>query len=599
MPNALLVYPRHPPSYWGHDFALDPLGLALFPPLGLLTVAAMFPPRCNLRMVDLNVTTLKDEDLVWADLAFTSTMLVQRPSLEQVVERCNKARVPVIAGGPHPTTFYQEMEGIDHFVLDEVEETFSVFWRDLENGTAKRVYRAPRKPDVTQTPLPRFDLIKLNDYHSMCLQFSRGCPFDCEFCDITKLYGRVSRTKTPKQMVAEFDLLYELGWRGPIFLVDDNFIGNKREVTRLLPVIAEWQKERGYPFMLHTEASANLARMNDLMDAMIAAGFNTVFVGIETTNPRALKKMKKPQNISMRDDNYLFTAMRKIQQKGMQVQGGFILGLDEDDESVFNTQIKFIQQLGIPMALVGLLVAIKGTNLWERLKRENRLLDKPVEINPTSLNFKPQMDPVTLVKGYLRVIGTIYDSTLENYFERCLTLLKHLNPVPHINKPLSQHMLFAGIMEVRQLLTRKQLPAFSRYIAKVSKYHPRMMPLALKLAATGHHCEKFTRQQTAIREFNEYLNLELASVNQAGLAVGAAPGIGRGGSFREEVLNRVDIRLKAIPEEFRYAGDGISEAIERFKFALSADMQPRSLAGGNFTLPIIDTTLPPGEAARS
>ena len=370
MPNALLLYPRHPPTYWGNNFALDLLGIrAAFPPLGLLTVAAMFPSRYNLRVVDLNVTSLEDRDLEWADLAFTSTMIVQRPSLERVVERCNRAGVPVIAGGPHPTTFHREMEGIDHFVLDEVEETFPTFLRDLEDGVAKEVYRAPGKPDVTVTPLPRFDLIDMNDYYSMCLQFSRGCPFDCEFCDITKLYGRVSRTKTPEQMVAEFDHLHELGWRGPLFLVDDNFIGNKREVTRLLPAIAEWQKDRGYPFTLSTEASVNLVRMNDLMDVMIDAGFDTVFLGIETPNPKALKKMKKPQNINVRDDNYLFTAVRKIQQKGMQVQGGFILGLDEDDESAFDAQIDFIQETGIPIALVGLLTALKDTNLWARLEQ--------------------------------------------------------------------------------------------------------------------------------------------------------------------------------------------------------------------------------------
>ena len=382
MPNALLIYPEHPPTYWGNNYALELLGIkAVFPPLGLLTVAAMFPSRYNLRLVDLNVTALEDADLEWADLAFTSTMIPQRPSLEQVVERCNRARVPVIAGGPHPTTFHEEMTGIDHFVLDEVEETFSTFLRDLENGTAKAVYRAPRKPDMTKAPVPRFDLINLSDYHSMCLQFSRGCPFDCEFCDITKLYGRVSRTKSPKQMVAEFDHLYDLGWRGPLFLVDDNFIGNKREVSRLLPVLAEWQQERGHPFSLFTEASVNLVRMNNLMDVMIDAGFDAVFLGIETPNPKALKKMKKPQNLDMRDDNYLFTAVRKIQQKGMMVLGGFILGLDDDDDNAFDAQIEFIQETGIPIALVGLLTALKGTNLWARLERENRLLDKPVEID--------------------------------------------------------------------------------------------------------------------------------------------------------------------------------------------------------------------------
>ena len=570
MPNALLLYPKHPPTYWGNNYALDLLGIkSAHPPLGLLTVAAMFPSRYNLRLVDLNVASLEDTDLNWADLVLTSSMIPQRPSLEQIVERCNRAQVPVVAGGPHPTTFHEEMEGVDHFVLDEVEETFPVFLRDLETGTAKPIYRAPRKPDVTLTPVPRFDLIDMNDYYSMSLQFSRGCPFDCEFCDITKLYGRVSRTKSPEQMVAEFDHLYELGWRGPLFLVDDNFIGNKREVKRLLPVIAEWQKEHRYPYSLTTEATVNLVRMNDLMDVMIEAGFESVFLGIETPNPKALKKMKKPQNIDRRDTNYLFTAVRKIQQKGMQVLGGFILGLDDDDGNAFDAQIEFIQAAGIPTSLVGLLTALKGTNLWDRLERENRLLNKPVEIDATGLNFKPQMDPKTLVEGYLRVIGTIYDATLENYFDRCLTLLDNLTPVPHIYKPVSKHVLLAGIMGIRRRLTPEQLPPFSRYIAKVSTHHPRFLPLAIRLAGMGIHCEKITRQVTILRGFKEYLKSELASFNEAGW--GSDPAPEREDEFRQEALRRASARQKAIPDEFRHAGDGISEALASFQVALSPE----------------------------
>ena len=289
-------------------------------------------------------------------------MIVQRVSLEAVIERCNRAGVPVIAGGPHPTTFHDEIAGVDHFVLDEAEEVFPGFLRDLEKGAAGAIYRQPRRPDVTATPIARFDLIDLDKYYSMGIQFSRGCPFDCEFCDITKLYGRTPRTKTPTQMVAEFDTLYGLGWKGPIFLVDDNFIGNKRDALRLLPVIAEWQKARGYPFALSTEASLNLARMDGLLDAMIDAGFDTVFLGIETPTPKALVKTRKPQNTSKTDENFLFNAVRKIQRKGMQVQGGFILGLDSDDEGVFDAQIDFIQQAGIPAAPINLLTAAAGNS---------------------------------------------------------------------------------------------------------------------------------------------------------------------------------------------------------------------------------------------
>ena len=593
MTNALLLYPKQPPTYWGNNYALDILGIkAAFPPLGLLTVAAMFPSRYNLRLVDLNVKTLEDADLEWADLAFTSTMIPQRPSLEQVVERCNRARVPVIAGGPHPTTFHEEIEGIDHFVLDEVEETFSTFLRDLENGTAKAIYRAPRKPDVTLAPIPRFDLIDMKEYHSMCLQFSRGCPFDCEFCDITKLYGRVSRTKSPQQMVAEFDHLYELGWRGPLFLVDDNFIGNKREVSRLLPVIADWQKAHGHPYSLSTEASVNLVRMNDLMDVMIEAGFDTVFLGIETPNPKALKKMKKPQNLDMRDENYLFTAVRKIQQKGMQVQGGFILGLDDDDDNAFDAQIEFIQGSGIPIALVGLLTALKGTNLWTRLEREGRLLDKPVEIDDTALNFKPQMDPKTLVEGYLRVISTIYDSTLENYLDRCLTLMDNLNPVPHLYKRVSKHVLYASIMGIRRRLTPEQLPVFSRYIAKVSRDHPRFLPLAIRLAGMGYHCEKFTRQQMVIRGFKEYLKSELASFNEARWGPDSEPGVDD--ELRQKALRLASARQRRIPDEFRFAGDGISESLAAFRVALSSEARPAAPVN----LPVAGEAVRSGETAH-
>ena len=429
----------------------------------------------------------------------------------------------------------------------------------------------------------------------MCLQFSRGCPFDCEFCDITKLYGRVSRTKTPEQMVAEFDRLYELGWRGPLFLVDDNFIGNKREVSRLLPVIAEWQKERGHPYSLFTEASVNLVRMNDLMDVMIEAGFDAVFLGIETPNPRALRKMKKPQNLDTRDENYLLTSVRRIQQKGMMVLGGFILGLDDDDENAFDAQIEFIQEAGIPIALVGLLTALKGTNLWARLERENRLLDKPVEIDATALNFKPEMDPQTLVEGYLRVVGTIYDSTLENYFDRCLALLDNLNPVPHIYKPVSKHLLYLGIMGIRRRLTPDQLPVFSRYIARVSRDHPRLLPLAVRLAAMGYHCEKLTRQQTVLREFKSYLKSELASFNEAGRGSDAAAGVAE--SFRQEALQRSEARQRAIPEEFRHAGDGISESLAAFRLALSTEGQQALPDNGN--LPLAGGKVDLREAARS
>jgi len=572
MPNALLVYPEHPPAYWGAKYALEMLGKkAVFPPLGLLTVAAMFPPEYDLRVVDMNVSPLEDADLEWADMVFTSTMIVQRVSLQTVIERCNRVGVPVVAGGPHPTTFHDEITGVDHFVLDEAEEILPEFLRDLENGTAKAMYREPRKPDVTRTPVPRFDLIDLNAYHSMCVQFSRGCPFDCEFCDITKLYGRVPRTKTPEQMVNEFESLYGLGWRGPLFLVDDNFIGNKRDALKLLPVVAEWQKARSYPFPLFTEATVNLARMDELMDAMIEAGFNSVFLGIETPNPKALIKMKKPQNVNKQEEHFLLNAVRKIQHKGMQVQGGFILGLDDDDEGVFDAQIDFIQEAGIPMAPIYMLGAVKGTNLYNRLKSENRLLDGPIEIDATALNFKPEMNPKTLVEGYQRVTTTIYDPTLENYFTRCLTLFEHLKPVPHLQKPKSKNALFLDLMGVRRRLSSKQLPAYNKFIAKVSKDHPRMLPEAIRLAAMGYHFERVTRQQIPLREFKDFLAAELKGFKEA--ASQQSQEVEETRNRRQALLARVQARYESIPNDFRYQGDGIEPALEAFRSAVNTDVE--------------------------
>ena len=572
MPKALLVYPEHPPTYWGANYALEMVGIkSAFPPLGLLTIAAMFPPEYDLRVVDMNVAPLEDSDLEWADMAFTSTMIVQRVSLKTVIERCNRAGVPVIAGGPHPTTFHDEIPGVDHFVLDEAEEIFPGFLRDLEDGTAKTMYREPRKPDVTQTPVPRFDLIDLDNYYSMGLQFSRGCPFDCEFCDITKLYGRVPRTKSPAQMVTEFDSLRKLGWKGPLFLVDDNFIGNKREAMNLLPVIAEWQKAHGYPFSLSTEASVNLAHLDELMDAMVEAGFDTVFLGIETPNPKALIKTKKPQNTSRKEEDFLFHAVRKIQRKGMQVQGGFILGLDSDDEGVFDAQIEFIQQAGIPVAPIYLLTALRGTDMYERLRAEDRLLDKAIGTNAMTLNFKSELDPRTLLDGYRRVTATLYDPTLENYFQRCLAMFEHLKAVPHLRKPMGANAAVVAAMRVRRQLAKNQIPAFSRFIAQVSRNHPRMLSTALGLAGLGYHFERVTRQQIMIYDFKQFLEAELdlfrESVSQRAKRPDAIL------DRRRTLYARVETRYRSIPSDLRYSEDGVEPALQSFRATVDAQAE--------------------------
>ena len=572
MPNALLVSPEQPPTYWGANYALGISGVkATFPPLGLLTVAAMFPPEYDLRVVDMNVAALEDSDIEWADVVFTSTMIVQRVSLQAVIERCNRAGVPVVAGGPHPTTFHDEIEGVDHFVLDEVEEIFPDFLRDLENGAAKAIYREPGKPDVTQTPVPRFDLIDTENYYSMGVQFSRGCPFDCEFCDITKLYGRVPRTKAPAQIVEEFESLYRLGWRGPVFMVDDNFIGNKAEAMKLLPVVTEWQKAHGYPFSLSTEASLNLARMDDLMDEMIEAGFNTVFLGIETPTPKALLKTKKPQNVNEREENFLLNSIRKIQHKGMQVQGGFILGLDGDDESVFDAQIDFIQEAGIPVAPIFLLTALKGTDMYNRLMSEKRLLEVSIGTHSMTLNFQPEMNPRTLIEGYQRVTATLYDATLENYLKRCLTLFEHQKPVPHLLKRMSKTAMAVAVMSVRRELSAEQIPAFTKFIAKVSEDYPRMLPEAIRLAAMGYHFDIINRQQTMLHDFKEFLAAELKVFKKA--ASHRLQKTEEIRSRRQALFAQTDARYQSIPDDFRYLGDGIEDSLESFRSAVDAQVE--------------------------
>lgn len=505
MPRALLVYPEFPPSYWGFRYALELLGKrAPMPPLGLLTVAAMFPDSWELRLVDLNLQPLSDADLEWADLVLTSTMVVQQRSLREVLARCNALGKPVAVGGPHPTSFADEIVGADYFILDEVEETFPAFLAAFEAGRARREYRPESKPAVTSTPVPRYDLLDLSAYGSMALQFSRGCPFDCEFCDITKLFGRVPRTKTNEQILAELDAIYALGWRGSLFLVDDNFIGNKKEAMRLLPAIATWQRERDYPFDLYTEASVNLAKMEPLMDAMVAAGFSMVFLGIESPNPEALLKTHKVQNTAKDDRDYLLHAVEAIQRKGMEVTAGFILGLDGDGPEVFDAQVAFIQRAGIPIAMVGLLTALRGTNLYARLEREGRLVSESTGNNvEIALNFEPELDRDVLVDGYRRVLSTLYAPDLRTYFARCRTLLGRLGRGPKSSRRASRAELLAAFRSLRLQLFSPQGPAYAAFLAHTLLTRPTRLGQAIRMAVKGWHFQRYTEQTLAAHAYRE------------------------------------------------------------------------------------------------
>ena len=588
MPNALLVYPKFPPSYWGAQYALEFIGKkSAMPPLGLLTVAGMFPSGYQLKVVDMNVDPLTEEHLEWADMVFTSTMIVQKDSLREVIERAKRAQVPVIAGGPHPTTFYEEIDGVDHFVLDEVEDTFGEFLKDFEKGRAQRIYRSSAKPSIKDAPLPRYDLIDVHVYGSMALQFSRGCPFDCEFCDITKLFGRVPRTKSAEQILAEFDVLYNLGWRGRMFLVDDNFIGNKRDAMHVLPEIARWQKARNYPFSLYTEASVNLSGLDDLLDAMVDAGFTMAFLGIETPNREALLKTKKAQNTHRHDDNFLLNAVRKIQEKGLEVTAGFILGLDSDGEEAFDAQIEFIQQAGIPTAMVGLLSALKGTDLYKRLQNEGRLLEESSGNNVSvSLNFRTEMDHEVLIQGYKRVLSTLYDPGLKNYFGRCLTMLQRVKSRSHVTPKIGKAEWMALAKSLKRQLLSRQGPAYLKFLLAVVKEKPRVFSDAVRLAILGYHFEKTTSQQIAVDDFKRYLEAEFEFFKQAlsRIATSEMQRIAEIQNSVRALLYRVHLKYDQIHEDFRYC---LADALDSFKRSVESQIEELS-AGSRLKFPTTD-----------
>ncbi len=531
------------------------------PPLGLLTIAGMFPKNYALKVVDLNIEPLTDEHLQWADVALTSTMIVQKASLYEVAERCNQAGIPIIAGGPHPTSYYDNIKAetdakIDHFLMGEVEEIFEDFLTDFENGCAKETYREQRKPDITKTPPPRYDLIDVNAYGSMALQFSRGCPFNCEFCDITKLFGRVPRTKSNEQMLNEFELLYKLGWKGAMFVVDDNFIGNKRDAMRLLPAVKEWQEARDFPFSLYTEASVNLVEIPEMLDAMNESGFNMVFLGIESPNDEALLSTSKGQNTSKEEDagSYLMRAIRKIQNKGLEVTGGFIIGLDGDTE--FDSHIDFIQEAGIPMAMAGLLTALKETDLWHRLKQEDRLLVESSGNNTDmSLNFVPEMPREELIAEYRRVISTLYDPTLKNYFARCLKLLEHMPRTRHNVRKIQKDEVRAFALSIQKQFFSRQGLEYAKFLIKTLKNHPGMFPEAVRLAVMGYHLEKITRHTVAVEDFRTFLSQEMDTfkANISKFVGNQGERMSEIHSYSRQLFTRVKAEYNTIHKDFQYA----------------------------------------------
>ncbi|BDV44625.1 B12-binding domain-containing radical SAM protein [Geotalea uraniireducens] len=488
--NILLVYPHSPDTFWSFRHALKFIGKkAAFPPLGLLTVAALLPSSWEKRLVDLNVRPLADRDLAWADCVFVSAMVVQRDSVLEVLERCRRLGVRTVAGGPLFTSAPADFPQVDHLVLGEAEVTLPPFLADLAAGRAGRLYAADRRADVRETPIPLWELVDPRHYAAMNVQYSRGCPFDCEFCDITQLFGRRPRTKTTAQLLAELTVLYERGWRGGIFLVDDNFIGDRRKLKEeVLPAIISWLAPRRYPFAFFTEASIDLADDPALMELMVRAGFEEVFVGIETPHEAGLRETGKVQN----NNRDLLASIRRIQQAGLQVQGGFIVGFDSDPVSIFEKQIRFIQESGIATAMVGMLTALRGTKLYRRLLREGRLLGDTTGNNTAvALNFVPEMPATTLIDGYRRILTTIYAP--KQYYRRVIGFLRRYRPRqpgPFRVKPGYCGAFFKSLL-LLGVIGRERLQ-FWRLFFWSLLHRPRLLPLAITFAIYGFHFRKIT-----------------------------------------------------------------------------------------------------------
>ncbi len=526
--RVLLVQPRVPVTYWGFQYAISIAGRAVnLPPLGLITVAALLPESWSLRLVDLNGESLDRADLFWADVVFTGGMRVQAESMREVVTQARAAGRPVVVGGSAVSTdpdlmpdadvvFMGEAEGRERELVDAVEDVVCRYSPSRTDASTEPVRLMPNPdqyPSMEKASVPRFDLLKRDLYISMAVQYSRGCPFSCEFCDVVSIFGSRSRVKPVERVLAELDDLYEAGYRGTLFFVDDNFIGNRKEVRKLLPKLAAWQKKRNYPFELYTEASVDLASDEELMEEMVWSGFTSVFLGIETPSTAALESAGKRQNLKLD----LAVAVERITQQGMEVMGGFIVGFDSDRPEVFKLQREFIGSLPMPLAMVGILTAMPGTPLWRRLGKEGRLRDSQTGDQFCRPNFKPRMDERALLSGYAALMSDLYSPI--SYYERCHAYLERTPPPvaartvrPGGYKVLLRSMWRIGLLgQARRYYWRLLFAAIRRGRTSLS--------WAVGKAIQGEHFIRYTRQEVLPR-----LRQEMERMAREASAKGVAPG---------------------------------------------------------------------------
>jgi len=484
--NVLLIYPEFPDTFWSFKYALRFIRKRAFaPPLGLLTVAAMLPKKWEKRLVDLNVAKLTDKDLAWADVAFISGMTIQRDSAREIIARCKDVGLKIVAGGPMFTTEPDAFDEVDHLVLNEAEITLPLFLEDLANGCPKRVYTTTEFADIRRSPMPLWELVNMRRYASMIIQFSRGCPFNCEFCSVTEMFGHRTRLKSTDQIIAELDGMYAQGWRGPVFSGDDNLIGSKRYLKEeLLPGLIRWRRDKeGVQFA--TEVSINLADDPELIQLMVDAGFTTVFIGIETPDQDSLAECGKNLNT----DRDLVADVKTIQRAGLQVQGGFIVGFDSDTPAIFQRQIDFIQRSGIVTAMVGLLQAIPGTRLYERLSKEGRLRDAVTGDNADgTTNVVSRMNFETLQEGYRRIMRTIYSPRI--HYARIQIFLREYKLQKNRTHLDVQHILafFRSIYHLG-VKSRGRLQ-YWKLLVWAAFRRPKAFPLAVTLAIYGYHFRK-------------------------------------------------------------------------------------------------------------